>query len=95
MPLVIRFQRGEYCPVIECDYCGEAIDDPKDGNYEFDWGGGIPKFSHKCCTPPRPNRPALWEELELLPVYLARNLGLKGKAYRDAEKRADLLTSLG
>lgn len=85
--IVISFEAGEWRPKVDCDHCGELIEDARHGNYEWEIDAdGQPTtgevfFTHKACCRAFENEHggrASWHcgELGLLPVMLGNNLGL-------------------
>ena len=79
MPLKVVFDKGEWCPVVVCDHCGERITDARQGNYQWQHDGETVVFTHKkCCRDyesAHGGRQAwLWADITWLPRYLAVNL---------------------
>jgi hypothetical protein len=80
------------CPIIICDYCGEPIEDARNGNYQWvlsaDYTalGSEIYFTHKKCCHPfeeyskavSSDKHLMWSSWELrdLPIYLGTNLGI-------------------
>jgi hypothetical protein len=93
MPLQIRMQGGICCPVAVCDWCHRPIERAAEGNYEWDMHRDPSPiyFTHKqCCRAFEAARSDVFfgaEELQLLPVYLERNLAM---AHREAVQLATL-----
>jgi hypothetical protein len=102
MPLIIKLENGLDKPVVVCDQCGHEIKTAEVGNYGWrtDEKGrpvdGRIFFTHKSCTHPFETRnggSARWNvmELECLPVYLARTLGVTSE---EVEWKADYASGL-
>ncbi len=92
MSLIIDTVKGLCYPRIICDQCGEPIKDAKEGNYQWRMDLPSPQkiyFTHKgmCCFAferrgpfEQPGEPLIsWGamELEVLPLFLETNLGIK------------------
>ena len=95
-------ENGQYCPVVVCDWCGQRIEEARQGNYEWEVDEhGLPAtgeifFTHKqCCLAfeEAHGGRSHWfaSELSVLPVYLSRNLKVDRE---EAERRAELLSSI-
>jgi len=91
MPIMICFEKGLSCPTVVCDQCEKRIAQAEDGGYFFspgtrEEGTTVPLiFLHK----PRCNdrysakhgRLEGFNELVVLPDYLAETLGLRPKTW--------------
>jgi hypothetical protein len=94
MPIVIR-TRGEVSyPLVVCDHCGKEISSAADGNYQWPLGdrNAGASFTHKRCSlafeHAHPSgHPWAAMELEVLPAFLALNLGIDPD---EAARRAEL-----
>jgi hypothetical protein len=103
MAIQIVIRRNGYAPIVFCDECGHEIETAADGNYQWHMSiepaPAVIYFTHKrCCRTFEAKRPApadgwIWGSLglEVLPVYLERNLGID---HARAEKHADLMGAL-
>jgi hypothetical protein len=96
---VIRLSRATGCTrvVALCDRCGEEITNGRMAIYQWhpedtepDAAGFFEVLHKGRCAGPRPDG-TLWCEMDLLPVYLAANMGVDLEA---AMERAALLGSL-
>lgn len=83
--LELNHEKGQpdlYCPAVSCDFCGLPIDNARDGNYHWQAPGSPLCFTHKRCAADFERRNAngvrwLSDELRLLPVRIATNLGIE------------------
>lgn len=91
--IVMRWVDGLACPYVECENCGELIEDARTANVE--WGGpssgpltmpvegeAVPfRIVHKdsCCSAPQPKEDkwTLWTPLRMWVGYLAGNSGVE------------------
>jgi hypothetical protein len=102
MPLVMRIKGRRSCPVAVCDFCGQEIEDAKDGNCQWKMGeeeagqGATLYFTHKkCCRAfEATNEAPLWgaQMLDHFLVFLANNTNLD---WKKAEKGARVIASIG
>lgn len=93
MSIKIVLDNNLYCPKIFCDYCGNEIEDAKQGNYEWKSGfnAGFTSeifFTHKqCCFPfeEQHGGRSTWMtgELQVFPLFLKRNLNIDSKREKE------------
>jgi hypothetical protein len=98
----MKLKKERSCPTVVCDFCGEEIEDARDGNCQWRMGeeqagpGATLYFTHKtCCHSFESANPGSdWgaQELDHFMVYLSNNTKLD---WQNARKSVQLLASLG
>lgn len=96
MPLTMTYEGNLCVPLVYCDHCQREIRNAADGNYQWLWSDAPARiyFTHKaCCKSFEKRQGGLWGAipLEILPVFLIRNLGVE---WKDAQRQADYLAQL-
>ena len=61
MAIKMQLEKGSFCPLVFCDFCGLQIEDAKRGTVLFEWAGVEARptepapvalrFTHKACDP--------------------------------------------
>jgi hypothetical protein len=101
MPIVIKLKKERACPVVVCDFCGEEIQDAKQGNAEWKFdeekgSGATIFFTHKkCCHTFEQKNSGVHFGAEMLDhflVFLANNVKLDWEKAREGAQR---IASLG
>lgn len=95
MGLDIVRREGRYCPVVRCDFCGELIEDARQGNYEWRFPAGPIFYTHKACCyafeDANGGRAAWgWAPLSELPPLLGHNLSMDGHKAKGEPGNASL-----
>ena len=95
-------QSNRVCaPQVFCDWCGERIEDARQGNFEWSDAKNDPEqgkvlFAHKRCSralqAARQITPGTWRtgELMFFPLFLGNNLNLNWEeAWKQLRQRVD------
>jgi hypothetical protein len=75
-----------------CDFCGLRIEKAREGMALWKPEGRDATIVHAHKGVCDPGRGYFWEELDVHLVYLANNLKIGKKEWRDANERADHLS---
>jgi hypothetical protein len=105
VPLTIRVHEGKHRPVFVCDHCNKVIESARDGNmmWRFDspdqTEASAVAFTHKACCHAFEHTGSdrvFWMAAELSHsmVYLANNLEMDEKAWKQAEEGARMLAQI-
>jgi hypothetical protein len=101
MAFIIQFNSELACPRVQCDHCGEIIDEPAiaiaawDEPFHQEGAVYATRFHHKECDGKVKPPLQRWMQLD---EYLARilaNLGVTARKLKQVEAKMDRMSGLG